>query len=403
MLRRKDDIMQIIKKNGLRVDFDGDKIKSAIRKSADRVMVKLTEEQERQVVCIVGCECAKYQLLMQDDTPVAEVHKMVEKALKQIEPEVGEAYANYRNYKTTFVAMMDEVYKKTQSIMYLGDKENSNADSSLVSTKQSLIRGEVSKELYKMFFLTDEERQAIEDGFIYIHDMRDRLFSMNCCLADISNIMSGGFEMGNIWYNEPKSLDTAFDVLGDIVMSMASQQYGGFTIPEIDNILEPYCKKSYDEYVMEYTNIAEEVGGTWTCEGAHDYAMKKIRRDLEQGFQGLEIKLNSVASSRGDYPFTTITFGTNTSEFGLMISEAVLKVREEGQGKVGFKKVLPFPKLVSLYTDELYGEGKPYEWLFDCAVRCSSKAMYPDYLSLDSGATGEIYQKYGKVISPMGW
>ena len=301
--------MQIIKKNGLRVDFDGDKIKSAIRKSADRVMVKLTEEQERQVVCIVGCECAKYQLLMQDDTPVAEVHKMVEKALKQIEPEVGEAYANYRNYKATFVAMMDEVYKKTQSIMYLGDKENSNADSSLVSTKQSLIRGEVSKELYKTFFLTDEERQAIEDGFIYIHDMRDRLFSMNCCLADISNIMSGGFEMGNIWYNEPKSLDTAFDVLGDIVMSMASQQYGGFTIPEIDNILEPYCKKSYDKYVMEYTNIAEEVGGTCTPSKAHDYAMKKVRRDLEQGFQGLEIKLNSVASSRGDYPSNVGGFG----------------------------------------------------------------------------------------------
>ena len=395
--------MQIIKKNGLHVDFDGDKIKSAIRKSADRVMVKLTEEQERQVVCIVGCECAKYQLLMQDDIPVAEVHKMVEKALKQIEPEVGEAYANYRNYKTTFVAMMDEVYKKTQSIMYLGDKENSNADSSLVSTKQSLIRGEVSKELYKTFFLTDEERQAIEDGFIYIHDMRDRLFSINCCLADISNIMSGGFEMGNIWYNEPKSLDTAFDVLGDIVMSMASQQYGGFTIPEIDNILEPYCKKSYDEYVMEYTNIAEEVGGTCTPSKAHDYAMKKVRRDLEQGFQGLEIKLNSVASSRGDYPFTTITFGTNTSEFGLMISEAVLKVRENGQGKDGFKRPVLFPKLIFLYDENLHGKGKELEDIFKLGILCSSKCMYPDFLSLTGeGYVPSIYKKYGKVIYPMG-
>ena len=395
--------MKIIKKNGIAAEFEGQKIIDAIRKSAERAMIKLTPEQENTVVERVEDLCKNYEFFTNEHTPVAVVHNMVEQVLRSVEPKVAEAYANYRNYKINFINMMDGVYKKTQSILYLGDKENSNADSSLVSTKQSLIRGEVSKELYKMFFLTDEERQAIEDGFIYIHDMRDRLFSMNCCLADISNIMSGGFEMGNIWYNEPKSLDTAFDVLGDIVMSMASQQYGGFTIPEIDNILEPYCKKSYDEYVMEYTNIAEEVGGTWTCEGAHDYAMKKIRRDLEQGFQGLEIKLNSVASSRGDYPFTTITFGTNTSEFGLMISEAVLKVREEGQGKVGFKKVLPFPKLVSLYTDELYGEGKPYEWLFDCAVRCSSKAMYPDYLSLDSGATGEIYQKYGKVISPMGW
>ena len=369
--------MKIVKKNGTAVEFEGQKIIDAIRKSADRVMVKLTDEQERQVVCIVGCECAKYQLLMQDDTPVAEVHKMVEKALRQVAPEVAESYANYRNYKINFINMMDGVYKKTQSILYLGDKENSNADSSLVSTKQSLIRGEVSKELYKMFFLTDDEKQAIEDGFIYIHDMRDRLFSMNCCLADISNIMSGGFEMGNIWYNEPKSLDTAFDVLGDIVMSMASQQYGGYTIPQVDYILEPYCEKSYAQYIKDYKAMVEDAEGVYRISKAHDYAIKKVKRDLEQGFQGLEIKLNSVASSRGDYPFTTITFGTNTSEFGLMISEAVLKVRENGQGKDGFKKVLPFPKLVFLYTEELHGPGKPYEWIFDCAVRCSSKAMYP--------------------------
>ena len=321
--------MKIIKKNGIAAEFEGQKIIDAIRKSAERAMIKLTPEQENTVVERVEDLCKNYEFFTNEHTPVAVVHNMVEQVLRSVEPKVAESYANYRNYKINFINMMDGVYKKTQSILYLGDKENSNADSSLVSTKQSLIRGEVSKELYKMFFLTDEERQAIEDGFIYIHDMRDRLFSMNCCLADISNIMSGGFEMGNIWYNEPKSLDTAFDVLGDIVMSMASQQYGGFTIPEIDNILEPYCKKSYDEYVMEYTNIAEEVGGTWAHSQAHDYAMKKIRRDLEQGFQGLEIKLNSVASSRGDYPFTTITFGTNTSEFGLMISEAVLKVREE--------------------------------------------------------------------------
>lgn len=84
-----------------------------------------------------------------------------------------------------------------------------------------------------------------------------------------------------------------------------------------------------------------------------------------------------------------------------MISEAVLKVRKEGQGKEGFKKVLPFPKLVFLYTDELHGEGKEYEYLFDRAIECSAKAMYPDYLSLDSGATGEAYKKYGKVISPI--
>lgn len=301
--------MQIVKKNGKVVDFDGNKIKSAIRKSAERVMVQLTEVQEDRVVDKTHFACVQYALDHNTNVPVSEVHKIVEMALTEVSPEVGESYRSYRNYKVTFVGMMDEVYKKAQSVLYIGDKENSNADSSLVSTKQSLIRGEISKEMYKEFFLTPEERQACDDGFIYVHDMRDRLFSMNCCLADVSNIMSGGFEMGNVWYNEPKTLDTAFDVLGDIIMSMSAQQYGGFTVPEIDKVLEPYCEKSYESYVAEYLNTAMEYTDSPSLRKANDYALNKVQRDLEQGFQGLEIKLNTVASSRGDYPSNVGGFG----------------------------------------------------------------------------------------------
>ena len=376
--------MEIIKKNGTPVEFEPIKIVGAIRKSAERSMVKLTGQQEAQVVLKVYLLCMKYCVEHSASAvPVSEVHKMVELTLMEVEPKVGEAYRSYRNYKTTFVAMMDDVYKKAQSVMYLGDKENSNADSSLASTKQSLIRGELSKGIYKQFFLTEDERQAVEDGFIYVHDMRDRLFSMNCCLADISNIMSGGFEMGNVQYNEPKTLSTAFDVLGDITLSMAGQEYGGFTIPQIDDILTPYCEKSYLQYRQEFRDVVKSVNGELFvedeefCKSGHKYAMDKVKRDLEQGFQGLEIKLNTVASSRGDYIFVTITFGLNTTEFGRMITEAILKVRKEGQGKEGFKKVLPFPKLVFIYNEELHGEGRGYEYLFDEAIKCSSKAMYP--------------------------
>lgn len=90
-----------------------------------------------------------------------------------------------------------------------------------------------------------EEIQAIREGYIYIHDMSARRDTMNCCLFDVKNVLSGGFEMGNLWYNEPKTLDTAFDVIGDIVLSAASQQYGGFTVPSVDEILEPYAEKSH--------------------------------------------------------------------------------------------------------------------------------------------------------------
>ena len=145
--------MKIIKKNGTLVDFDGQKIIDAIRKSAERAMVRLTKEQETEVVAEVAYQCSKYELLMQDDTPVAEVHKMVEKALRGIAPEVAEAYANYRNYKITFVNMMDNILKYQNEVLFLGDRSNANTDSALNTTQATLIGNETLKELYNEFFL----------------------------------------------------------------------------------------------------------------------------------------------------------------------------------------------------------------------------------------------------------
>ena len=113
----------------------------------------------------------------------------------------------------------------------------------------------INKELYQKFFMTTEEIQACRDGYIYVHDMSARRDTMNCCLFDVQNVLSGGFGMGNIWYNEPKTLDTAFDVIGDIVLSAASQQYGGFTVPSVDLILEPYAEKSYNRNIEKYIDV----------------------------------------------------------------------------------------------------------------------------------------------------
>ena len=188
----------------------------------------------------------------QELIPIAQMHNIVEGALDKVNPLVAKSYRDYRNYKQDFVRMLDDVYKKSQSIMYIGDKENSNTDSALVSTKRSLIFNELNKSLYQKFFMTVEELQACREGYIYIHDMSARRDTMNCCLFDVKAVLTGGFEMGNLWYNEPKTLDVAFDVIGDIVLSAASQQYGGFTVPSVENILAPYAEKSYAKYLEKY-------------------------------------------------------------------------------------------------------------------------------------------------------
>ena len=231
----------VIKKDGSKEAFNVQKVIDAVGKSAYRALTKFTDEEKRHICQYV---VDKVDELGQEQIPIPIMHNIVESALEQVKPVVAKSYRDYRNYKQDFVRMLDDVYKKSQSIMYVGDKENANTDSALVSTKRSLVFNQLNKELYQKFFMTTEEIQACRDGYIYVHDMSARRDTMNCCLFDVENVLRGGFEMGNVWYNEPKTLDVAFDVIGDIVLSAASQQYGGFTVPSVDLILEPYAEKS---------------------------------------------------------------------------------------------------------------------------------------------------------------
>lgn len=407
----------VIKKDGTIEPYNEQKIIDACNKAARRAMYELSDNDYAQILNDV---LAKIDESYDEDTDIEiyDMHNIVESVLEEDFPTVAKMYKEYRNYKKDFVHMMDKVYERSQSIRYIGDKSNANTDSALVATKRSLIYNELSGELYKKFFLTHDEKQAAKDGYIYIHDRSARLDTFNCDLFRVGEVMKGGFEMGNIWYNEPNYLDTAFDVMGDIILSTAAQQYGGFTVPEVDKILEPYAEKSYKKYVNEYKENAKELlrelhisfvekaFNPIIDKLANKNSTNKVQRDFEQGWQGIEMKLNSVGSSRGDYPFVTMTIGLATSTLGKMAAISLLNVHSEGQGKKGFKRPVLFPKIVFLYDKNLHGDGSakyPSADVFNAGLDCSSKTMYPDWLSLTGdGYVAEMYKKYGKVVSPMG-
>ena len=400
--------LRIIKKDGSIEAFDGNKIITAISKSAARVLVDISDEDFEKMLNMI---LDKITYLELQEIPIEKMHQFVECALDSYEPAVAKSYREYRNYKIDFVDMMNKVYERSQAIRYIGDKENANTDSALVATKRSLIYNELNKRLYRKFFMTIDERQACNDGYIYIHDQSARLdTSINCCLFNAEEVLKGGFEMGNIFYNEPNTLDVAFDVLSDVILATASQQYGGFTVPEVDKILSYYAEKSYKNYYNEYIEIAcDIVDPGWDPPSARfnakaeRYAMKKLTREFEQGWQGIEMKLNTVGSSRGDYPFITMTFGLATDKFGKLAARTFMNVHMEGQGKSGFKRPVLFPKLVFLYDENIHGKDGVNEDLWELAVKCSSVTMYPDHLSLTGdGYVPSIYKKYGRVISPMG-
>ena len=391
--------MYVIKKDGTREEFNVDKIIAAVNKSAARILYEFSTD-EIAFICQFAYDRA--ESLKKDGITIQEMHNIVEGALERVNPAVAKSYRDYRNYKLDFIHMMDEVYTKSQSIRYIGDKSNANTDSALVATKRSLIFNELNKELYRKFFMTRDELQACKDGYIYIHDQSARLDTMNCCLFDVAAVLTGGFEMGNVWYNEPKTLDTAFDVIGDIILSTAAQQYGGFTVPEMDKVLAPYAEKSYKKYKEEFIKYADPL---WNGveERAEEYAINKVRRDFDQGWQGIEYKLNTVGSSRGDYQFVTVTIGLGTQRFEKMCNISLLNVHKGGQGRPGNKKPVLFPKIVFLYDEKLHGVGGECEDVFEAGVACSAKTMYPDWLSMTGkGYISSMYKQYKKVISPMG-
>lgn len=389
--------MKIIKKDGTVEGWNGEKIKEAVYKAAARVNQYVEPDiLDKLVEKVHSC------LIIDRDAPTKDLHKEVIHYLRYFGlDDIANSYQEYRDYKNTYAKSFEKVKDEADNVLLLGDRENANFDSSLVSTKGSLIKGYLTKELYRQFYLSKEEKELTKRGDIYIHDMRDMLMgSVNCCLFDIGNVLRGGFSMSNVDYTEPTSVLSALQVIGDITLVATAQQFGGFTLAEIDKVLLPYAKKTYDNAFKKYFE---------QCNMEYDescaMAMGDLRRELEQGFQSLELKLNTVPCSRGDFAFTTLTFGTwdimmddLDRDIMRMIGETILKTRMRGHGG----KQVVFPKLVFLYDENKINEDEDHKELFELAVKCSSKCMYPDYLSLNHGKAADIYKRTGAITSPMG-
>lgn len=396
----------VIKKDGTKEPFDINKIFDCINKAADRVGRVFPEEKKE------GLEDFLYDYfsdspISKDDIKTSDMHLAVIKGLNAVnELEIADSYREYRDYKESYAKAWEDIRKSADDIIYLGDRENANFDSSLSSTKGSLIRGATTKALYKQFYLSKEEKELIKRGDIYIHDLRDMILNnINCCLFDIGNVLKGGFEMSNVKYSEPKSVLAALQVIGDITLVATAQQFGGFTLPELDKVLLPYCKRTYYKAWQESYSIFTNSTHAECCE----YAWNKLKEELRQGFQALELKLNTVPCSRGDFAFTTITFGTwdltlddLDRDIMKLIGKTILQTRMKGHGGTP----VVFPKLVFLYDKYKIEEDTGHKELFEEAIKCSASCMYPDYLSLTGdparNVVAQTYLNHGVITSPMG-
>lgn len=388
--------LQIIKKDGTLEPYNDEKIKTAIKKSADRTTKPLTDTQIEKTIKLVETEIKNLKKI-----PVQEMHEHVQSGLRSVRKDVYEEYSRYRNYKKENALILNELKAQADGLKYGSYRENANKNSDLIATKRALLSEMTMKKLVMNYELDPALSKAHNDGDIYIHDLGDRWSrTHNCCLFDMANLLRNkpekgyAFKLNNMEYHEPKSASTALAVMGDLILSASSNQYGGFSVVDVDKIVAPYADKSYNSHLAYFS---EKLGaGNDKYKLAKELAKEQTLNELRQGYQSIEYKLNSLSNALGQTPFVTFTFGFDTSFWGREFTKAILNTRLETDNVV-------FPKLVMYCRKEINtNPDSPNYDLFVLANKCSRHRLYPDYLSFDSGFLAETYERSGKCLGPMG-
>lgn len=388
--------LQIIKKDGTLEPYNDEKIKTAIKKSADRTAKPLTDTQIAKTIKLVEAEIKNLKKI-----PVQEMHEYVQSGLRSVRKDVYEEYSRYRNYKKENALILNELKAQADGLKYGSYRENANKNSDLIATMQALFAEMAMKKLVLNYELNPILKKAHSNGDIYIHDLGNRWTrTHNCCLFDMANLLRNkpekgyAFKLNNMEYHEPKSAATALSVMGDLILSASSNQYGGFSVVDIDTIVAPYADKSYNSHLAYFS---EKLGaGNDKYKLAKELAKEQTLNELRQGYQSIEYKLNSLSNALGQTPFVTFTFGFDTSFWGREFTKAILNTRLETDNVV-------FPKLVMYCRKEINtNPDSPNYDLFVLANKCSRHRLYPDYLSFDSGFLAETYERSGKCLGPMG-
>ena len=390
--------MKVIKRDGRAVDYNREKIEIAIEKANKEVKSKerANKEQIKEIVKYIE-ELDKKRILVED------IQDIIEEKLMEIQKyELAKKYIVYR-YTRALVRKQNTTDESILGLIKTTNKElmeeNSNKNAIIASTQRDLIAGEVSKDLTKRILLPEKISKAHEEGILHFHDMDYFLQPIfNCCLIDIGNMLDNGTVMNGKLMESPKSFQVACTIMTQIIASVASSQYGGQSV-DIKH-LGKYLRRSYNKFKKELT---EEYKDKLNEEMIEEITQTRLRTELRQGVQTIQYQINTLMTTNGQSPFVTIFLNLEKDDpyikENAMIIEEILKQRYQGiKNEVGVYVTPAFPKLIYVLDEHNCLKGGKYDYLTKLAVKCSSKRLYPDYISAKK--MRENYE--GNVFSPMG-
>lgn len=390
--------MKVIKRDGTTVDFDRSKIIVALNKANDAVdeCDKIGKEQIEAIADYVA-DTHKKRMLVEDIQDTVE-EKLMELGCYNL----MKAYIIYR-YNRALVRRANTTDDSILSLIKNSNKdvmeENSNKDAVMAATQRDLIAGEVSKDLTRRVLLPEYISKAHDEGAIHFHDADYFLQPIfNCCLINIGDMLDNGTVMNGKLIESPKSFQVACNVMTQIIASVASSQYGGQSV-DISH-LGKYLRKSKEKFSKR---IHEKLGDELTEEQIAKVVRERLADELRSGVQTIQYQINTLMTTNGQSPFVTLFLylrdGDEYIEENAMIIEEILRQRYQGiKNEKGVYVTPAFPKLVYVLDENNCLKGGKYDYITKLAVKCSSKRLYPDYISAKK--MRENYE--GNVFSPMG-
>ncbi|EHI70460.1 anaerobic ribonucleoside-triphosphate reductase [Streptococcus ictaluri] len=385
--------IKVIKRDGRLVSFDSTKIYSALLKASMKV-TRMSSLVETKLEAISDRVIAEIMERFPHNIKIYEIQNIVEHELLAVnEYAIAKEYINYRTQRdfersqaTDINFSIDKLINKDQTVV----NENANKDSDVFNTQRDLTAGIVGKSI-GLKMLPPHVANAHQKGDIHYHDLDYSPYTpmTNCCLIDFKGMLANGFKIGNAEVESPKSIQTATAQISQIIANVASSQYGGCTADRIDEFLAPYAELNFKKHMADAKKwVVEDL-----CE---NYAFEKTQKDIYDAMQSLEYEINTLFTSNGQTPFTSLGFGLGTSWFEREIQKAILTIRINGLGSE--HRTAIFPKLI--FTVKLGLNLEPESPNYDIktlALECATKRMYPDMLSYD-----KIIELTGSFKSPMG-
>ncbi|HEQ1096031.1 TPA: anaerobic ribonucleoside-triphosphate reductase [Streptococcus pyogenes] len=385
--------IKVIKRDGRLVNFDSIKIYSALLKASMKV-TRMSPLVEAKLEAISDRIIAEIIERFPTNIKIYEIQNIVEhKLLAANEYTIAKEYINYRTQRdfarsqaTDINFSIDKLINKDQTVV----NENANKDSDVFNTQRDLTAGIVGKSI-GLKMLPSHVANAHQKGDIHYHDLDYSPYTpmTNCCLIDFKGMLANGFKIGNAEVESPKSIQTATAQISQIIANVASSQYGGCTADRIDEFLAPYAELNFKKHMADAKK--------WIVETKREsYAFEKTQKDIYDAMQSLEYEINTLFTSNGQTPFTSLGFGLGTSWFEREIQKAILTIRINGLGSE--HRTAIFPKLIFTVKRGLNLEpDSPNYDIKTLALECATKRMYPDMLSYD-----KIIDLTGSFKSPMG-